>query len=237
MNLHHLCTPRAPCSLLFHIMADFGKYLNLNERHYPTPKHVLTPKNVLTPEQVTEKIGKNFSVLRSDGKLDNVGWIVDKCLRKEPRHTEDEYEVTVIKIEKGNPIIQKVVPFGTLKNWNKFRPHNFKEIMTAEQLSKYLGKSMFTTHRSNGDIEENCWIVEHCYQLHPQDSEDNFVITLYKSMGETCTIKITTLRELKTWNNFPTSPIIQEKRREFNAQLHEVHQQFSKEMREKYPTK
>jgi hypothetical protein len=203
----------------------------LNEGAYKNPI------KILTPEQVTEKIGKNFNVLRSDGKMDNIGWIVEQCLKKHCKHSEDEYEVTVIKLERKIPIVKKLITLGQLKKWNT-PAFSFKEVLTVEQLTKYLGKRALSVCRSNGTIEKNCWTATHCFQLHPQDCEDYFVVAIFKKTEATCNWKVVTLRELKAWNEFPMIPVLpHEKRPDFYSQMQEVALQFSKEMREKYSTK
>jgi hypothetical protein len=199
----------------------------LNEGAYKNPIEILTPAQVL------EKIGKDFSVLRSDGKMDNVGWIVDKCLKKHTKHTENEYEVIVIKRERGIPITMKTIPLGLLKEWNTRAPVNkFKEIMNANQLIKYFGRNFLNLQRSTGEIEKDCWTALHCYQLDPRDSEDYFAVALIKYTAEHLMIlKIVTLRQLKIWNRFPVIPSITQKMRpDFNDQLNELKTQVSKEI-------
>ena len=202
---------------------------------------------ILTPDQVVEIIGKNFSVLRSDGRMDNVGWSVYKCTAKYRGEPEDNYEVTVIKRERGISGSQKIVTLGMLKSWNPSLPpyseckvnapaYKYKEVLTIPQLTKYLGKSAFSVQRTDGTLEKNCWTAMHCYQMDSRDCEDYYVVTMINFASYTT--KVVTLRELKTWNQFPIIPVpSQEIRQNFNAQMTDIAKEFKAEMSAKLSKK
>ena len=202
---------------------------------------------ILTPDQVMEIIGKNFSVLRSDGRMDNVGWSVYKCTTKYRGEPEDNYEVTVIKRERGISGSQKIVTLGMLKSWNPSPPpyseckvnapaYKYKEVLTIPQLTQYLRKSAFSVQRTDGTLDKDCWTAMHCYQMDAQDCEDYYVVTMFNFASYTT--KVVTLRELKTWNQIPVIPVPpQEIRRNFNAQMTDIAKEFKAEMRVKLSEK
>jgi hypothetical protein len=202
---------------------------------------------ILTPEQVVEMIGENFSVMRSDGRLDNSGWCVVQCFMKFRESNEDEYEVTVIKRERGIAVSKKIVTLGMLKKWNPMLPvyseckvnapvYKYKEVMTIPQLTQYLGKSAFSVQRSDGTIEKNCWVAMNCYQLDPRDCEDYYIITMFNFTSKTC--KVVTLRDLKTWNQIPVVPVLPHERRpDFYTQMTDIAKEFKAEMHTKLSTK
>ena len=201
---------------------------------------------ILTPEQVVEMIGENFSVMRSDGRLDNSGWRVAQCLMKYRENDEDKYEITVIKHDRGTTV-SKIVSFGMLKKWNPILPaysecevnvpvYKYKEVLTIPQLTQYLGKSAFSVQRSDGTIEKNCWVAMHCYQLDPRDCEDYYIVTMFNFTSKTC--KVVTLRDLKTWNQISVVPVLPHERRpDFYIQMTDIAKEFKAEMHTKLSTK
>jgi len=158
------------------------------------------PLEIITPENVIAKIGKDFKVLRSDGKMDS-GWIVEKCLKLVPHHQhEDEFMVTVVKRVKGQAPLTKTISLGNLKIWNDQIDIRPKEMMSASALSRYLGKTSFNVLRSSGKVE-TCWMIQTCLRFSEQDNEDDFIVLLVKvDSSRAYERKAISLRALKTWN-------------------------------------
>jgi hypothetical protein len=158
------------------------------------------PLEILTPENVIFRIGKDFKVLRSDGKMDS-GWIVEKCLKLVPYHQhEDEFMVTVVKRVKGQSPLTKTISLGNLKTWNDRMDFHPKEMLSASALSRYLGKTSFNVLRSSGKME-SCWMVQTCLRFSEHDNEDDLIVLLVKvDASRTYDRKAVSLRSLKTWN-------------------------------------
>jgi hypothetical protein len=158
------------------------------------------PLEILTPENVIAKIGKDFKVLRSDGKMDS-GWIVEKCLKLVPHHQhEDEFMVTVVKQVKGQAPLTKTISLGNLKIWNDRIDLRPKVMMSASALSRYLGKTSFNVLRSSGKMESG-WMIRTCLRFSEQDNEDDLIVLLVKvDASRTYERKAISLRALKTWN-------------------------------------
>ena len=161
------------------------------------------PLEILTPENVIFRIGKDFKVLRSDGKMDS-GWIVEKCIKLVPHHQhEDEFMVTVVKRVKGQPPITKTISLGNLKKWNDRMDFHPKEVMSAGSLSRYLGRTTFKVLRSSGKMEDS-WMVQTCLRFSEHDNEDDFIVLMeHVNASRKYETKAVSLRTLKIWNGFP----------------------------------
>ena len=160
------------------------------------------PLEILTPENVIFRIGKDFKVLRSDGKMDS-GWIVKKCIKLVPHHQhEDEFMVTVAKEVKGQSMT-KTISLGNLKKWNDRMDFHPKEVMSGSSLSRHLGRTTFKVLRSSGKMEDS-WMVQTCLRFSEHDTEDDFmVLMIHVDASRKYEKKAVSLRALKIWNGFP----------------------------------
>ena len=176
------------------------------------------PLEILTPENVIFRIGKDFKVLRSDGKMDS-GWIVKKCIKLVPHHQhEDEFMVTVAKEVKGQSMT-KTISLGNLKKWNDRMDLHPKVIMSASALSRYLGRTKFKVLRSSGKMEDS-WMVQTCLRFSEHDNEDDLIILMvHIDASRKYEKKAVSLRALKIWNGIQPLSQARERSPDYMAKI------------------